>query len=58
VVLSEIRVERAKILLRDNPDVIMREVAAGSGFSESRRLNLVFQRFMGMTPRQYLQQMD
>jgi AraC-like DNA-binding protein len=36
----------------------MREVAAGSGFSESRRLNLVFQRFMGMTPRQYLQQMD
>ena len=58
VVLSEIRVERAKTLLRDNPNMILREVAAGSGFSEPRRLNLVFQRFMGMTPRQYLQQMD
>ena len=53
VVLSGMRVERAKSLLVENPVMTLREVAAKSGFSEARRLSIVFQKFTGMTPRQF-----
>lgn len=56
VVLSEMRVERAKSLIRSETGMTFREIAEKSGFSEARRLSLVFQRLTGESPRQYRQQ--
>lgn len=52
-VLSAARVESAKRMLREDPERSLKEIASACGFSEARRLSIVFQRVTGMTPREY-----
>lgn len=47
------RVERAKQLLAGSDKLSMRQIAQTCGFSEPRRLRLVFQRITGTTPAEY-----
>ncbi len=51
--LSNIRIERAKTLLDKKPPLPLREIAGQCGFSEPRRLNIVFQRIAACSPREY-----
>jgi len=51
--LSNIRIERAKTLLDRKPPLPLREIAGKCGFSEPRRLNIVFERITGSSPRGY-----
>ncbi|MDJ0593309.1 MAG: AraC family transcriptional regulator [Pleurocapsa sp. MO_226.B13] len=47
------RIERAKLLLRNRPELSIAEIALESGFSHQSHLNNYFRRYMKMTPRQY-----
>ncbi|MEX2578923.1 MAG: XylR family transcriptional regulator [Verrucomicrobiales bacterium] len=51
--LSSARIERAKTILDSDRDLPLKEVAAACGFSEPRRLAVVFRRATGMSPREY-----
>lgn len=51
--LSRARVERAKRLLRASPAPTLKEVAAQCGFTDARRMNIVFRRFEGTSPQDY-----
>lgn len=47
------RIEEAKRLLRDNPDMRIEDVASGSGFSSREVFTRVFTKEVGMTPREW-----
>lgn len=49
------RVLAAKELLEEEPDLKLHEVAAQTGFARPKQLTLAFQRFAGMSPREYRQ---
>lgn len=51
--LSEARVRRAEAIWRKDRELPIREVAKLSGFSEARRLSLVFKRVTGKTPKAF-----
>ena len=50
--IRRVRVERAKHLLAET-DLDMPQVAAGAGFSDARRLSLVFKEQTGQSPSQF-----
>lgn len=52
-VFSDVRVATAKRLLRERPDDTLNTIATECGFSEARRLTIVFRRVTGMSPRAY-----
>jgi len=49
------RVSAAKELLQSEPDLKLHEIAAQTGFARPKQLTLAFQRFEGMSPREYRQ---
>ena len=49
------RVMAAKELLQEEPDLKLHEVAAQTGFARPKQLTLAFQRFEGMSPREFRQ---
>ncbi len=51
--ISSVRVERAKKLLLDPSHKKLGQVASECGFPDVKRMNIVFQRFTGTTPRQW-----
>ncbi len=51
--IDRTRVGRAKQLLADPRKLQLQDIAQACGFSETRRLRLVFQRITGMTPAEY-----
>jgi LacI family transcriptional regulator len=53
--LCRARVERAKELLRQEPRMKVRTIAAACGFPSAERMRLVFQRITATTPSQYRQ---
>lgn len=54
--ISETRVERAKELLTQEDNLPLYKVAEAVGIDDARQLRLVFQRIVGVTPKQYRQQ--
>lgn len=52
-VLNEYRIERAKELLRDNPDTKVGALALQVGFSNANTFIQVFKQYTGTTPHQY-----
>ncbi|MBI5384838.1 MAG: DNA-binding transcriptional regulator [Verrucomicrobia bacterium] len=54
--INELRVERARQLLAQPEKRSLTQVAAECGFTELRRLRLVFLRLTGLTPAKYRQQ--
>ena len=51
--ISEMRVSHAKKLLTSSEDFTYSEVARACGFLSNKRLNVVFRRVAGMSPREY-----
>ena len=51
--LAQLRVERAKHLLAEQPKLRLALVAERCGFRDAKRLRLVFQRYVGQSPRTY-----
>jgi len=51
--ISEARVERAKTLLCEQPKRTLKQVALACGFASATRLNVVFARLTGLTPREW-----
>ncbi len=49
------RVIAAKELLQEEPDLKLHEIAAQTGFARPKQLTLAFQRYEGMSPREYRQ---
>ncbi len=56
-VLNEYRIERAKELLRDNPDTKVGALALQVGFSNANTFIQVFKQYTGTTPHQYATQL-
>jgi len=54
--IRRVRIERAKQLLAET-DLDMAQVAQGAGFSEARRLSIVFKEQTGQSPSQYRRKM-
>ena len=54
--LTECRMEAAKQLLHDNPDMLLRDVATLVGYEDQSYFNKIFRNETGMTPRQYAAQ--
>ncbi|WP_299362143.1 helix-turn-helix domain-containing protein [Winogradskyella sp.] len=51
--INSYRVEKAKQLLIDNPDLIIKEVMYDSGFQSKSTFNLVFKNATGMSPSKF-----
>ena len=51
--LTRCRMEAAKQLLRDKPDLLLRDVAACVGYEDSSYFTKVFHQYTGLTPSQY-----
>lgn len=54
--LCRIRMEHAKRQLRESPKARLHDIAAGSGFTNTKHMNSVFLRLANVTPRQYRQE--
>lgn len=53
VYISQARVKKAKGLLAEAPKLRFKQVALDCGFTSTRQLNVIFQRFTGMSLREY-----
>lgn len=51
--LTKYRIERAKEMLSGNPSVLMKEVAAATGFSDQYYFSKIFKKEMGVLPTEY-----
>ena len=51
--LTRCRMEAAKQLLREKPDLLLRDVAACVGYDDSSYFTKVFHQYTGLTPSQY-----
>lgn len=51
--ISKLRIERAKQLLRDKPELKVEQVAEQSGFLQNRTFYNSFKKYTGCTPNQY-----
>ena len=51
--LTRCRMEAAKQLLREKPDLLLRDVAACVGYEDSSYFTKVFHQYTGLTPSQY-----
>ena len=51
--VNRYRIEEAKRLLQENPDMRIEDVASGSGFSSREVFTLVFTKETGVTPREW-----
>jgi LacI family transcriptional regulator len=51
--INQLRVKRVKELLEDSRKFRLKQVALDCGFTSTRQMNLVFQRFTGLSPRQF-----
>ena len=51
--LTRCRMEAAKQLLREKPDLLLRDVAACVGYEDSSYFTTVFHQYTGLTPSQY-----
>jgi len=51
--LTQCRIEAAKDLLRANPDMLLRDVAASVGYDDQSYFNKIFRSETGMTPKQF-----
>ncbi len=51
--ICEMRVAHAQKLLTSSDDLSFSEVARACGFSSNKRLNVVFRRVAGISPREY-----
>ena len=54
--LTQCRMEAAKQLLKDNPNMLLRDVATLIGYEDQSYFNKIFRNETGMTPRQYAAQ--
>lgn len=54
--LSQARVERAQVLLRDSPHLSLEQVARQCGLTSRKRLNLVFTAQVGLSPKAWREQ--
>ncbi|MDD3212141.1 MAG: response regulator [Eubacteriales bacterium] len=54
--LTQCRMEAAKQLLNDNPNMLLRDVATLIGYEDQSYFNKIFRNETGMTPRQYASQ--
>ena len=52
--LTRCRMEAAKKLLREKPDLLLRDVAACVGYEDSSYFTKVFHQYTGLTPSQYI----
>jgi len=53
VYLTQCRIEAAKKLLRDKPNLLLRDVAACVGYDDSSYFSKVFRQYTGITPTQW-----
>ncbi|HMO84103.1 MAG TPA: XylR family transcriptional regulator [Lacipirellulaceae bacterium] len=56
--LSRVRITEARRLLAKKPPIKLKDIAASCGFSDTRRLSKVFRRLVGVSPRQYLTEIN
>ena len=54
--LTQCRMEAAKKLLKENPSMLLRDVATMVGYEDQSYFNKIFRSETGMTPRQYAAQ--
>ena len=53
IYLTRRRMEAAMQLLRDRPNILLRDVAACVGYDDSSYFSKVFHQYSGLTPSQY-----
>lgn len=56
--LTQCRMEAARQLLKDNPGMLLRDVAMLIGYEDQSYFNKIFRNETGMTPRQYAAQFE
>lgn len=52
--LNEIRIERAKNIMRQNPEVMIKDVAEQVGYNNTVTFNRLFKKYEGISPSQYM----
>ena len=53
--LNDCRIERAKEIMRENPEKMIKEIAAMVGFNNTVSFNRLFKQHEGISPGQYLE---
>ena len=56
--LFSVRIERAKAMLKANPDVLVKDVAASVGYSDPHYFSNLFKRATGHWPTEYQQKQE
>lgn len=51
--LTQLRLEKAKLLIQTNPSLLTKNIAALSGFSDPYYFSKIFKKHVGMTPKEY-----
>ena len=53
--LNDCRIERAKQIMRENPEKMIKEIAALVGFNNTVSFNRLFKQHEGISPGQYME---
>lgn len=54
--LTQCRIDAAKDMLQQNPNMLLRDIAAAVGYKDQSYFNKIFRNKTGMTPKQYVAQ--